>query len=132
MLTQFQHDPVLLDEVLVHLQPEPGSVILDGTLGAGGHATAILARTGPEGILVGLDQDPEALRAAQTQLAPFGDRTRLVRASFRELDQILAGEGLDAIDGVLFDLGVSSHQIDEGAASALHRAARRACSRSST
>jgi len=112
VLAQFRHDPVLLDEVLVHLQPQPGSIILDGTLGAGGHAAAILARTGPEGLLIGLDQDPAALQAARDRLAEFGDRARLVRASFRALDQIVEGEGLDGIDGVLLDLGVSSHQID--------------------
>lgn len=112
MLTQFRHDPVLLEEVLVHLQPQPGAIILDGTLGAGGHAAALLARTGPEGLLIGLDQDPAALLAARDQLAEFGDRARLVRASFRELDQIVEGEGLDGLDGVLLDLGVSSHQID--------------------
>ena len=112
MVSRFRHVPVLLEETVSHLQLSPGAVVLDGTLGGGGHAAAILERTGPDGLLIGLDLDDQALLAAQERLGPFGDRAQLVRASFRELDRVLEAEGIDAVDGVLLDLGVSSHQID--------------------
>ena len=112
MVSRFRHEPVLLDAVLSHLHLRPGAVVLDGTLGGGGHAAPILERTDPDGLLIGLDLDEEALLAARDRLAPFGERVRLVRASFRELDRVLEAEGIDGVDGVLLDLGISSHQID--------------------
>jgi 16S rRNA (cytosine1402-N4)-methyltransferase len=112
VLSRFRHEPVLLDAVLSHLHPTPGAVVLDGTLGGGGHAAGILERTAPDGLLIGLDLDGEALLAARERLAPFAERVRLVRASFRELDRVLEAEGIEAVDGVLLDLGVSSHQLD--------------------
>jgi 16S rRNA (cytosine1402-N4)-methyltransferase len=110
--SKFQHEPVLSAESLAHLHLKPGAVILDGTLGGGGHASAILEATSPDGVLVGLDVDEEALLTAQTRLTPFGDRARLVRSSFRHLDRVLEAEGIDALDGVFLDLGVSSWQLD--------------------
>ena len=112
MVSRFRHDPVLLDEVLTHLKLKPGDVVLDGTLGGAGHAAAILDSTGPDGLLIGLDLDEEALLAARERLSDFGDRARLVRASFREMDRVLEAEGVEQVDGVLLDLGVSSHQLD--------------------
>ena len=112
MSTNFHHVPVLLDESVEHLRLGPGATVLDGTLGGGGHAEAILDRTAPDGILVGLDRDPEALAASESRLARFGDRVRLVHSSFRRLDAALERQGIDKVDGVLFDLGVSSHQLD--------------------
>lgn len=112
MVSRFRHEPVLLDDVLSHLHLDPGAVVLDGTLGGGGHASAILERTAPDGLLIGLDLDADALAAAREQLERFGERVRLVRASFRELDRVLEAEGVDRVDGVLLDLGVSSHQLD--------------------
>ncbi len=112
MVSRFRHEPVLLDAVLSHLQLDPGAVVLDGTLGGAGHATAILEATAPDGLLIGLDLDSDALYAARERLERFGERVRLVRASFRELDRVLEAEGVDAVDGVLLDLGVSSHQLD--------------------
>ena len=113
MASPFTHHPVLLDECLTWLAPQPGQLVVDGTVGGGGHAAAILARIGPEGRLIGLDRDPEALRAAAERLASFGDRARLEHASFRQLPDVLAALGIEAVDGILLDLGVSSHQLDE-------------------
>ena len=86
MSTNFHHVPVLLDESVEHLRLGPGATVLDGTLGGGGHAEAILDRTAPDGILVGLDRDPQALAASESRLARFGARVRLVHSSFRRLD----------------------------------------------
>lgn len=112
MSNEFQHLPVLLAESLAQLHLLPGSVVVDGTLGGGGHAAAILERTAPDGRLLGLDRDPEALSAATARLSRFGDRFRAIHASFRDLDQAVAEAGFAAVDGVLLDLGVSSHQLD--------------------
>ena len=109
------HVPVLLERVVGLLAPaltEPGAVVVDCTLGMGGHAEALL-RAAPECRLVGLDRDPEALRRSGDRLAPFAGRTTLVHAVYDELPQVLAELGLDCVQGVLFDLGVSSLQLDE-------------------
>lgn len=106
------HEPVLLDEVLSLLSPGPGVLICDATCGTGGHAEAILAR-GAE--LVGLDKDPQALEIARGRLARFGARVRLLHADFRELRAALARLGIKEVQGVLFDLGVSSLQLDSPA-----------------
>ena len=106
------HEPVLLDEVLSLLSPGPGVLICDATCGTGGHAEAILAR-GAE--LVGLDKDREALEIARGRLARFGARVRLLHADFRELRAALARLGIKEVQGVLFDLGVSSLQLDSPA-----------------
>jgi 16S rRNA (cytosine1402-N4)-methyltransferase len=109
----FEHTPVLLRESIDHLDPRPGDVVVDGTLGAGGHAAAILERIAPDGILIGLDVDPEALAAASERLRAYGERVRIVRASFRRIGDVLAGERVARVDGVLLDLGVSSPQLDD-------------------
>jgi 16S rRNA (cytosine1402-N4)-methyltransferase len=111
----FGHRPVLLAETLALLDPRPREVVVDGTVGGGGHAAAILERTAPDGLLIALDRDADALAAAGERLAPFGSRVRLVHASFRALAAVLADLGLERVDGVLFDLGVSSHQLDQPA-----------------
>jgi 16S rRNA (cytosine1402-N4)-methyltransferase len=90
----------------------PGAVVVDGTVGGGGHAAAVLERTAPDGRLIGLDMDDHALEAARQRLLPFGDRVRLRHASFRTLGSVLAREGTPRVDAVLLDLGVSSHQLD--------------------
>jgi len=109
---EFDHQPVLLDESVTQLAVQPGSVVVDGTLGGGGHAAAVLERSAPDGILIGLDLDAEALAAAARHLAPFGDRVRLVHESFRNLDRAVASLEIDGVDAVFLDLGVSSHQLD--------------------
>jgi 16S rRNA (cytosine1402-N4)-methyltransferase len=109
---RFAHEPVLLEESLSLLQPAPGALVVDATLGGGGHAEAILERTAPDGLLLGLDRDDEALAAAAARLGRFGSRVRLVRASFAELGAVLVAERIAEVDAVLFDLGVSSRQLD--------------------
>ena len=108
----FTHQPVLLDEALEWLALRPGAVVVDGTVGAGGHAAGILERTAPGGRLIAFDVDPEALAAARERLSGFGARVRFEHASFRALGAALARQGIDAVDAVLLDLGVSSPQLD--------------------
>ena len=112
MASEFAHAPVLLEESLEWLALHPRALVVDGTVGGAGHADAILARSAPDGRLIGLDRDREALAAAAARLARYGERVRLVHASFRDLRAVLAELGIDRVDGVLLDLGVSSHQLD--------------------
>ena len=112
MSADFHHVPVLLEESADYLHLKPGGIILDGTLGGGGHAETILERISPDGILVGLDLDQQALMASTSRLARFGDRIRTVQSSFRHLDTALGKLGIEGVDGVLLDLGVSSYQLD--------------------
>ena len=111
--TQFAHRSVLLEKSLSLLELRSNSLIVDGTVGGGGHAAAILERTAPDGRLIGLDCDPQALEAAKRRLIRYGARVRLVRASFRQLREVLAEAGVPRVDGVLLDLGVSSPQLDD-------------------
>jgi 16S rRNA (cytosine1402-N4)-methyltransferase len=109
-----RHVPVLLDRVVALLAPaldRPGAVLVDATLGLGGHSEAVLAAC-PQAHLVGIDRDPEALARAEERLSPFTDRTTFVRAVYDEIPEVLVGLGLAHVDGVLFDLGVSSMQLD--------------------
>ena len=107
------HTPVLLKEVVNQLQPRSGSLYVDCTVGGGGHAREILRACGPAGQLIGLDWDEEAIAAAREKLSEYGARVQLVRANFVELDRVLMSLGMTAVDGVVFDLGVSSRQFDE-------------------
>ncbi|MGH3995737.1 MAG: 16S rRNA (cytosine(1402)-N(4))-methyltransferase RsmH, partial [Pseudonocardiaceae bacterium] len=109
------HVPVLADRVLALLAPaldHPGAVLVDATLGLGGHSE-ILLRECPDARLVGLDRDTTALRLAGDRLAPYQGRTTLVHAVYDELPEVLARLGIPEVHGVLFDLGVSSMQLDE-------------------
>ncbi len=112
-----RHVPVLLDRVLALLAPaltEPGAVVVDATVGLGGHSAAMLSRF--DGVrLVGLDRDPAALELSAGRLAPFGERVTLVHAVYDELPEVLERLGRRRVQGVLFDLGVSSMQLDEAA-----------------
>jgi 16S rRNA (cytosine1402-N4)-methyltransferase len=110
--TEFAHAPVLLEESLEWLSLHPRALVVDGTVGGAGHADAILARSAPDGRLIGLDRDRAALAAAARRLAHYGERVQLVHASFRDLRAVLDELGIDRVDGVLLDLGVSSHQLD--------------------
>ncbi len=102
-----EHVPVLLQEALSLLAVHPGGIYVDGTLGAGGHATEILKQSGPDGILIGLDRDPEAVERCRASLARFGDRAIIRHANYRGLPPIFSELGVNAADGVLLDLGVS-------------------------
>lgn len=109
----FSHLSVLPEEVLALLDPTPGGVYLDGTVGGGGHARLILEASAPDGRLIGLDRDPSALHKAAEVLAPFGDRVALRHRNFSDAAAVLAELGISGLDGMLLDLGVSSHQLDE-------------------
>ena len=100
------------EEVLALLAPGPGETILDGTVGGGGHARLILEASSPGGRLIGLDRDPQALAQAAAVLAPFGDRVILRHRNFSAADAVLQELGIGGVDGILFDLGVSSFQLD--------------------
>ena len=106
------HEPVLLNEVLEWLAPRPGGRYCDATVGLGGHARAILARSAPDGRLIGIDRDRDALGLAGDALAEFGDRVTLVHAPFSEVREVLTRAGAVPVDGFLVDLGVSSPQLD--------------------
>lgn len=108
------HIPVLLHECIENLNIRPDGIYVDGTLGMGGHSEQIAGRL-TSGTLVGIDRDETAIARAGARLAPFGDRVRLVHGNFRDTAAILDRLGIDAVDGMLFDLGVSSPQLDDAA-----------------
>jgi len=118
MSQAFHHDPVMANEVVDLLAPVPPGLIVDATVGAGGHASLVLGRLSHLSVL-GLDRDPDAVAAATEVLAPFGDRAVVHRARFDQLDEVVRGVQASrhvepAVSGVLFDLGVSSPQLDRG------------------
>lgn len=104
------HEPVLLREVLNFLSPKPGKIIVDATVGTGGHAEAILAQGAK---VIGIDQDPQSLELARERLRPFGESFLPVRGNFRNLREILFGLGVTKVDGILFDLGLSSFHLSQ-------------------
>ncbi|MEB3284180.1 MAG: 16S rRNA (cytosine(1402)-N(4))-methyltransferase RsmH [Candidatus Sericytochromatia bacterium] len=105
---QFLHEPVLFNEVIRLLDPCPGDVILDATVGGGGHASALLKAVGPQGKVIGFDRDPRALTAAEQRLASVGNPFELIHAPFDAMSHL----PLPPVDKILFDLGVSSPQLD--------------------
>lgn len=109
---EFKHTSVLLDETIDNLQIRPDGVYVDGTLGGGGHSCEIAARLGQTGRLVGIDQDDAAMKAAGIRLAPFGDRVTLIRDNYRNARAALEEIGIEKVDGIVLDLGVSSFQLD--------------------
>lgn len=109
----FPHQPVLYQEVLDALAPQSGRAYLDGTVGAGGHAEGILSASAPQGRLLGLDLDPEALAISRQRLLPFQGRVVLRQASYRDATTVLREIGWGSVDGILLDLGVSSMQVDQ-------------------
>ena len=113
VLTAPAHQPVMLDRVAELLRPRSGGVYLDATLGLGGHAERLLEASAPDGRVIGLDRDPAALALARQRLAWAGDRLTAVAASFADLTEVAERLGLAAVDGVVYDLGVSSLQLDE-------------------
>ncbi|MEN6521380.1 MAG: 16S rRNA (cytosine(1402)-N(4))-methyltransferase RsmH [Armatimonadota bacterium] len=107
------HRPVLLDEVIEFLDPQPGQIFIDCTLGGAGHTKAILSRIIPGGCVIGIDRDQDSINQAQRELEQFKDNVILVRRDFADLDAILEELSIESVNGVLMDLGVSSHQLDE-------------------
>ena len=112
-MSEFHHVSVLLEECIEGLNIKPDGIYVDGTLGGAGHSSRIAAKL-TTGRLIGIDRDPVALKAAGERLAPFGDRVRLVHSNFCQMDSALESLGIDRVDGILMDLGVSSPQLDDG------------------
>ena len=112
-MSEFFHISVLLKECLEGLDIKPEGIYVDGTLGGAGHSSQIAARL-TTGKLIGIDRDPIALKAAGERLAPFGDTVTLVHSNFCEISNVLDTLGIEAVDGILLDLGVSSPQLDDG------------------
>lgn len=110
----FAHVPVLAAQTLAALAPKSGGVYIDGTLGGAGHSSLILEQSAPDGFLLGIDRDDDALQAASERLAPFDGRFTLVKGNYADMDELARQSGIDAADGVLLDIGVSSYQLDEG------------------
>ncbi len=111
-MTEFYHVSVLLDECIQALNIKPDGIYVDGTLGGAGHSSQIAKRL-TTGRLIGIDRDPKALKAAGERLAPYADRVTLVHSNFSQIDQVLEDLGIEGVDGILLDLGVSSPQLDE-------------------
>ena len=110
---EFGHKPVLLEEVIGGLKIKPDGIYVDGTLGGGGHSAHIASELGAGGRLIGIDRDDEAIRAAAERLKGYGDRITVIRGNYEDTGSILQGLGISGIDGMLLDLGVSSHQLDD-------------------
>ena len=114
METVFSHVPIMVSEVLSLLEPTRGGIFVDGTLGGGGHAEAVLRALPESGRLYGIDRDDDALKAAGARLACFGERFTAIKGNFFDMRSLLAQRGVTAVDGILLDLGVSSYQLDAG------------------
>lgn len=110
---EFGHKPVLYEEIIEGLQIKPHGIYLDGTLGGGGHSSGIVSRLTEGGLLVGIDQDADAIAAASDRLAPWSDRVRLIRDNYENAPRVLSGMGITGLDGIVLDLGVSSWQLDQ-------------------
>ncbi|MEA3489140.1 MAG: 16S rRNA (cytosine(1402)-N(4))-methyltransferase RsmH [Candidatus Omnitrophota bacterium] len=108
------HFPVLLREVSRLLAPGPGKVMLDATIGGGGHAREILEKIAPGGRLIAVDRDPEAVKRAEGKLIDFKNEIICVNDDFKNIGRILEENGIEGLDGALFDLGISSYQVDDG------------------
>ena len=113
MIEMDQHIPVMYQEILDYLQPQPGGRYIDGTLGAGGHAAGLLRASAPDGRVLGLDRDEDAITFAREQLAEFGQRVTFVQATFAKMDEIAPSHGFTAVDAILLDLGLSSRQLED-------------------
>lgn len=109
---EFNHVSVLLHEAVDELQVKPSGIYVDGTLGGGGHSYEICKRLDSEGKLIGIDQDAEALEAAEKRLGEFKDRITLVKSNYERTDEVLREQGIEKADGIILDLGVSSYQLD--------------------
>ena len=108
----FEHKSVLLHETVDSLMIKPDGIYVDGTLGGGGHAYEVASRLGANGRLIGIDQDAAAIEAAGARLAEFGDRVTIVRSNYKNMKEVLESLGIEKVDGIYLDLGVSSYQLD--------------------
>ena len=108
----FEHKSVLLDETIEQLNIKPNGIYVDGTLGGAGHSYHICERLGEGGRLIGIDQDEDAIAAATERLEPFSDKVTIVRDNYCNFEKVLSDLGIDRVDGILLDIGVSSYQLD--------------------
>lgn len=109
---EFVHKSVLLSETVDSLNVQPGGIYVDGTLGGGGHAYEVCKRLKGQGRFIGIDQDEEAINAASLRLAEFGDMVTIVRSNYASIEEILKSLNIEKVNGIMLDLGVSSHQLD--------------------
>ena len=109
---EFKHKPVLLEETIQGLNIKPNGIYVDGTLGGAGHSKEILKQLSPEGLLIGIDRDEDALKAAKENLKDFAN-VKYIHGNHDEIEEILEKLGIEKVDGILLDLGVSSYQLDE-------------------
>ncbi|NLM45041.1 MAG: 16S rRNA (cytosine(1402)-N(4))-methyltransferase RsmH [Clostridiales bacterium] len=110
---EFVHIPVLLDECIKGLNIKCGGIYIDGTIGGAGHSKEIAKLMVPNGLLIGIDQDINAINAAKERLKIYGDHVKIVKDNFKNMKSIIHNLGIEKVDGILLDLGVSSHQLDE-------------------
>lgn len=108
----FEHKSVLLEETIDSLDIKPDGTYVDGTLGGGGHASQVCRRLGSKGKLIGIDQDQDAIKAASERLSEFGGKVTIVRDNYQKIKEILHELGIEKVDGIYLDLGVSSYQLD--------------------
>ena len=109
---EFKHIPIMLNQVIEGLDIKPNGIYVDGTLGGGGHSYEIAKRLVNDGKLIGIDQDEAAIKAAGARLSEFSDRVTIVRSNYAQMVSVLRSLDIDRVDGILLDLGVSSHQLD--------------------
>lgn len=109
---EFKHYSVLRDETIENLNIRPDGIYVDGTLGGAGHSYEIAKRLSDKGRLIGIDQDADAIKAAGERLAEFGDRVTIVRSNYSDMKNVLHSLGIEKVDGIMLDLGVSSFQLD--------------------
>ena len=109
---EFNHYSVLLNETIENLNIKPDGIYVDGTLGGGGHSYQVASRLGESGRLIGIDQDKDAIKAASARLAEFGDKITIIRSNYSNMKEELHRIGIDKVDGIILDLGVSSFQLD--------------------
>lgn len=112
---EFAHKSIMLSETIESLCIRPDGIYVDGTLGGGGHSFEIAKRLTEGGRLIGIDQDGDAIEAAGARLAPYADRVTIVRSNYADMKRVLSELGIQKVDGILLDLGVSSYQLDNGA-----------------
>jgi len=110
---EFQHTPIMLEEVIGNLKIRPEGIYVDGTIGGAGHSSEIVRRLSGEGKLYGFDQDAAAIEAASRRLEPYRDRVSIIRCNYSEMKERLSELGVTSVDGILLDLGVSSYQLDD-------------------
>jgi len=109
---EFKHVSVLLEETIRELEIKPDGIYVDGTLGGAGHATEVCKRLGEQGRFIGIDQDEEAIKVSTERLGIFGEKVNIIKSNYVQMKQVLQSLGIEKVDGIVLDLGVSSYQLD--------------------